>query len=1057
MKIYETLESGIKIVEFEPSLAESLADMWNAWNQTDEDWGGDRTISTASQVISEHETASHFNVFIALEGDTVVGYCSFGQFYYDANTTYIPLLGVHPEYKGKKIGKALVLRCIQRTIELGYPRLDLYTWAGNTDAVPLYKKCGFLWEDRPDSVHLANFIPTIVTTPLFANFFEKADWYADSTRSLEIAPDGVEVNNFELFGYTWEKGGETLAVGFERSGRQMRMIETDDYKIELMAQDHELAFGTDYNCTFTIENKTGKELNIKITGKQDKNINFDYSLDTQVSGKQEFCAKFHVGETDEIQDAWKVHPCLLANVEINGKTVAFGMGIETKFPLIVNLHRECTVDQVGMDVKTHINIASSLLEDAKITVSIPESRMLAFKGEVFAKGTTFTIEVPAKGKASVPVTATTLDIGFEALKPDCAVSLQSGNKLNFKAQLYICTRDMVHAFSGEHFHGYDMFNGPWRLRLHKDGTEGYMDANEVSIHHITNPNDRGAFAPPKFGKPYDDEFNLLKPNVKMYQQGTVMIMEAEFISEKFSGMVVTQIYTLAATGLATRTSRIENRSDKPRHVMLKDGYYPSFGDSTVFSYKGQITQNHDAPKADGYFEEIDGIDLDYFDENWVFEASPTLTRGYCWPAEYKPAIQWGNNVSFEIDPRELVPGQTFETKPVVYALGLFSDYNSFRNYARQIYTYDPVIPTRMVDVVLNGYNPFITASDIKLEVINNRDQVLEGEIIVSCQNLFAPMTQTNPHEEVVERNVFDISLGKDKDIAVASVALNTMSYEKTYHRAMFFPQGKVTCTQDGTMYSVSNGAITFKADPVYGNVCYSLTDAKGQEWLHNKYPNHEPYSWFNPYLGGIRVTPPGMSAATAVLKEKITADFAEARDNAGNLWQGICITLSVNEFDQYKGAVYKTYYMTLPGLPVLCSFYKFENGTGEYKSDMTTLGAYFYPDDDAKNVFVEVMDKNHREYRFRMGSEDVGEMNFENTMVIKSSREEQLYLFHGNKNNAKHNYLWGSNKITVTAGVDMTARAANGETFTSSPLFFVITDKNLPFGALDDLERISFM
>jgi len=1047
MKIYETLESGIKIVEYEPSLAASIAEMWNLSN---DDWGGSGSLSTASQIISEHEMASHFNVYIAMDGDTVIGYCSFARYFDDANTLYVYLLGVRPDYKGKKIGKALVLRCVQRTIELGYPRLDLYTWAGNTDAVPLYKKCGFLWEDRPDGTHLVNFMPTILTTPLFSDFFKKADWYADSTRSLEIAPDGVEVNKFELLSYTWEKDGEMLAVGFERSGRQMRMIETSDYKIELMAQDHELAFGTDYNCTFTVENKTGKALNVKIKGKADKNIKFDYSLDTQVTGKQQFPAKFYVGEIDEPQDVWKIHPCLLAEVEINGQTVTFGMGIEAKFPLSVHLSRDCTVDQVGMDVKAYINISSALPEDAKITVTMPESHNLAFKGEAFTKENTFTVHVPAKGRVSVPVTTTTLEIGFEALQLDCTAILQGDRALAFKAPLYIYTRDMVHAFSGHDLYSYSIFNGPWQLRLNKEN-------NGAGISHLNKHNaDNGGFEAPKFGKPYDDEFNLLKPAVKMYQQNTVMVMEAEFVSQKFPGMVATQVYTLSAGGLTTRSTRVENRSDKPQKVMLNDIYWFALYDSTTFSYNGQITQNHDTPKADGCIMEISGINPDYFDENWIFEASPTYPRGFCWPVEYKPAIKWGNNMSLEIDPGELMPGQIFETKPVVYALGLFTNYNDFRNYARQIYNIAPTIPSRAVDVVLNGYNPFITATDMKLEVINNREHVLAGDIVVSSQGLFETQTQTNPEEELAERNTFNIPLTPSQDMGLATIDLNTVGYEKTYNKALFFPKGEVTRTQEGTVYSISNGAITFKVDPAFGNVCYSLTDTKGQEWLLTKYPNHEPFSWFNPFLGGIRVNPPGVYSATVILKEKITADFAEVKDNFGNLWQGICLTLSVNEYDKFKGAVYKTYYMTLPGLPLMCSFFTFENGTGEYKSDMVTMGSYLNPDDDAKKVIIEATDKNRRDYRFRMGTEDLDELNFENTLVVTSSREEQLYMFHGNKNNAKANYFWGNNDIPVTAGTDMTVSAADGETFTSSPLFFIVTNKCLTSGALDDLERIRF-
>jgi len=1034
MKIYETLESGIKIVEYEPSLAPSIAEMWN---MSRDDWGGGSEIMTASQVIAKHETASNFNVYIAMDGDTAVGYCSFARYYADANTLYIPLLGVRTDYKSKKIGKALVLRCVQRTIELGYPRLDLYTWSGNTAAVPLYKKCGFLWEDRPDYTHLVNFIPSILTTSLFADFFKKTDWYADSTRALEIAPDGVKADGFETFGYTWEKDGDKLAIDYERSGRQIRSVETSDYKIELFAQDHELAFGLDYNCRFVVENKTGKPLNIKINGKEDKNIRFDYTLDTQVEGVREFNATFHVGETNEIQDLWKVHPCLLAEVEINGHAITMGMGIETKFPLFIEVYRETVVNHIGAEAKTHFAIHSGLLEDAKVTLSLPQSKLIA------AQETSFTTDLSAKGKATVSTMSTTTGIGFEILEIACTAELKN-SKSNFTVKAEVTTQDLTHAFAAETFHHYQIFNGPWMLQLEKDG-------NEAGIKHLTNQGfAHGGFEPPKFGKPYDDEFNLHKPRVTMCQQGTTMVMEAEFVSEKFPGMVVTQVYTLAASGIITRFNKIENRAAAPQKVTLRDCYDFALWYDTVFSYNRQITQNHETSNADGIVYGLSNISPDGFDENWVFDASLTNPKGYCWATEYKPYIQWGSNVAFEIDPGELTPGQIFETKPVVYVFGMFANFADFRNFARQTFDLTLIVPTRAVDIKLNGYNPFITGETTTLEILNNRDEARAGEIIVSCSG--NTESQTNPDEEQVECNAFDVFV--KGDIGLVDIKFSMVNYEKTAQKVVFSQTGAVAQQKEGTVYSVSNGAVTFKADPKYGHVCYSLTDVKGQEWLLNQYPDHKEFAWWNPFLGGLRVIPYHMNNI-AVLKETITADFTEQQDCFGNLWKGICTTLAITEDDKFKGMTIKSYFLTLPGLPVVCFFYKLENGTGEYKRDVIEMDFFLGQICNMQDIFIEAMDKNQRNYRTRLGDE-TGDIYFENVATIKSTREEALYFFHGNKNNSKSNYYGGDSKFPMYIGSNIESPVADKQTFTSAPAFFIITDKELPSGALDDLERISF-
>lgn len=144
----------IKIVEYSHDLAAAVAEMWNHSRQG---WGGGNDITTEENVRQQEENSINLNTYLAMEGDQVVGYCGLSEYREDQGALYIALLNVRDDYHGKKIGKQLVLKAIERTIQLKWPRLDLYTWAGNTKAVPLYKKCGFFWEERDDTVHLMNF------------------------------------------------------------------------------------------------------------------------------------------------------------------------------------------------------------------------------------------------------------------------------------------------------------------------------------------------------------------------------------------------------------------------------------------------------------------------------------------------------------------------------------------------------------------------------------------------------------------------------------------------------------------------------------------------------------------------------------------------------------------------------------------------------------------------------------------------------------------------------------------------------------------------------------
>jgi len=1042
MKIYETLENGIKIVEYEESLAETLADMWN---KSDEDWGGSGDVKTAAQVHSRNTGSALINQLVALDGDTAVGYCSLGRYWADSEALYIELLGVRPDYQGKKLGKAMTLFCVNKTIEMGYPRLDIHTWGGNTNAVPLYKKCGYLWEDRADSTHLVNHIPKIVKTELFAEFFKKADWYNDSTRSLEITPDGIKENNFEIFGYSWEKDGEKLSIGYERTGRQIRLIETNDYKIEMMAEDHELAFGLKYKCTFKIENKSGKDLNVKIKGKKDQNISLDLNVN-DINDTKEISADFFVGEIKELQNKWKVHPCVMADVEVNGFNVPFGLGISTKFPLYVTLSEETQIKNIGFNIKSYVNITSNLLVKSKIKFTLPQNKLSNFSE------TTFEATLPAKGKTSIPTNAKILSLGYESLNIKYDIKTEN-ESLSFEKPLHYWNYGLTHACAGECDKHYRMMNGPWHI-LHDKAD------NESHISNLTNKgylNNWFEFNPPKLGKPYEEEFQLIKPKMNIYQSGSNMIMEAELVSEKFPGFVVTEIINLSSNGIVSRYHRIENKGDKAREIMLNDSMLFTLGEYTTFKYDGQITQNYRKSSTESVYQGIngiDGLDSKKFEENWIFEASPTNPRGYYWDASYKPSLSWGEYAVFEIDLGLVSPGQVVETKPVYHIFGHFNNYKDFRNYVLGTTEQGDTVPSYVVNVSLNNYNPFIeTNSELNLDVISNREVDMEGSITVSGES-FETITQTNEEDSEIRKNNFKVSNLKNP-IELVQTKTEFDTSESVYHNVVFVKNGEVNLYSEETNLCVSNGEITFKVDPTYGYVCYSLKTNDGKEWLSHQYPNQEPFAWWNLYYGGLRVIPTQMNN-NVLKREEMTAEFTHVKDNFGNTWSGICAKLNITKEDDLKGTVIETYYVTMPGLPVISVFYRLINNTGLYQNYGIEFNGFLDQFDECdETILAESYDKNSGKRLIKLGTSSA-EVDFENLVKFTSSREKKLYLFHGNKNNKKTNSIDGDNKAKSNFTIEMISDTANGETFVSSPVFITLIEKDIPFDAFDDLERIKF-
>ena len=201
MKSVDVLDT-IQIVEYDPSYAQAVADMWNC---SQESWEEATASAALTNVAQDMENAGNLRVFLAVQGNEVIGFCSCSHYKMDEGALYVPLLNVRPDYHGRKVGKLLILKAVQTTVEMGWPRLDLFTWAGNTKAVPMYKKCGFFWEKKDNAVHLMNFIPSFCRQRLLGLIWSGIYWYSDSLRNLDIRPDGRSVNGFDFFEYALER------------------------------------------------------------------------------------------------------------------------------------------------------------------------------------------------------------------------------------------------------------------------------------------------------------------------------------------------------------------------------------------------------------------------------------------------------------------------------------------------------------------------------------------------------------------------------------------------------------------------------------------------------------------------------------------------------------------------------------------------------------------------------------------------------------------------------------------------------------------------------------
>ena len=245
----------------DPRDAQRVADMFNQWDTA---WPGGFTrgvLETAESIRKHMRRRRNIAVCLAEEDDVFIGYCDLQAQVGQQDRAYIPLLGANLTHHGRGVGKLLLREIIRRVTDLGYREVTLGTWAGNTKAVPLYKKTGFQWV--PDTnVFMRNFLPSVLTLPQGRAFFANRDWYACLDRSLEIAPDDVDWKGMKVYPYRFRDGDAVLNVMFDAAGERLTALETEDYAVSCSVGVDEAPAGETLPITWEIVPHKGKTLSV---------------------------------------------------------------------------------------------------------------------------------------------------------------------------------------------------------------------------------------------------------------------------------------------------------------------------------------------------------------------------------------------------------------------------------------------------------------------------------------------------------------------------------------------------------------------------------------------------------------------------------------------------------------------------------------------------------------------------------------------------------------------------------------------------------------------------
>jgi hypothetical protein len=391
--------------------------------------------------------------------------------------------------------------------------------------------------------------------------------------------------------------------------------------------------------------------------------------------------------------------------------------------------------------------------------------------------------------------------------------------------------------------------------------------------------------------------------------------------------------------------------------------------------------------------------------------------------------------------------------------GVFSNIKDFRDYATGAFEEKALHTRNHLELVVNDYNPILSEPQLNFSITNNRLITYEGEISINSPDRFLSAEKRKVTEDNSENINFTVATKPDTGgIGLLSAELYLTSFAKIFKRALLTPNEKVEISAEerDRVLTVANGSIRFSSSLDYSDALFSL-QYKDFEWIYSKYPNHEPYSWWNPFIGGIqtRILP---MRNMLTLREERDAFFVSETDIFGNKWSGIQTDVYIEKYSKYRGIKYSQYFLTLPGVPVLAHYTRIINDSGHYQELDLEVEAFLSGEEGLKDIYACYTTDDNTDYYLRMGASE-SDMVFDRFVTLsregESKRAEKMYIFKDAKRDRGECTLgFDVNHSSINSSAK--AFVENGKQHVTRPLFVILSEKELTLEALTDLERVYF-
>jgi GNAT superfamily N-acetyltransferase len=291
-------------------------------------WGSTFTTMMAREEI---EGSAAVGFYVAEDDGKIVGTTCLFKGLMDRDSGYIGYTNVEPDYQGKKYGKRLLRRAIDKAIEDGIDRVDLHTWAGNLKALPLYKKMGFHWVPETH-VEMKNFIPMILKHELCRDFFrDNPDWYGNQVRDLSPREDLFERDGIRIYEYRFEADGTEVTAIADREGLWITGGSNRDIDVWIHPENEVCPEAFPQSMFWEITNRTDREMTgtlivtapdcIQILDPPPRSVKIPPGRSAKLQGS------FRIDPRSERKDSWEQPDRVISNMIVGGKMYRFQTGV----------------------------------------------------------------------------------------------------------------------------------------------------------------------------------------------------------------------------------------------------------------------------------------------------------------------------------------------------------------------------------------------------------------------------------------------------------------------------------------------------------------------------------------------------------------------------------------------------------------------------------------------------------------------------------------------------------------------------------------------------------